>query len=638
MARKMGLIMTNKSATNLRYVGITATIVLVSAIFLKFSSKDDSINIVSVPASAAAARTSDGGMNGYSTLSASVVVLSSLEKLLQDEVNVSGAKEAEVFCAKNEYESFQIIIVNPTDKPIPQINLKADNWHFTDTPGKGSPELTLYREHYVKIDRPSYKLKSKLGMYPDALIPFIDPYTGKEIVSAKYLARNQDVGPHKNQGYWTDVHVGSDVKAGIYTNEIEVLAGGQVIARVPVKLTVWDFTLPKQRKFITWMYGFYNIYQYYGLQGPEGTDYNTLTDHYRDMVYENGIYPVFQSPGAHYVTRAEAAQGGPPAGTIKFQSHFYGNMATFISKYGTGILPLPPSWILDSNWTIPSATSTPSIAELKRTLQSYNDLSIAHPEYGLYAVYLDEPWLQNRKDAVKAVKDIMNGIPNMKIKMMLTGSQYGFDPIDSAGNICADLWVCYGQAVIDDHIQSPSVRRSIEDLTSSFLSSSPDKILWTTSPYGFTDASLSAYRDFAWYGYQLGMTGGFNWRDSLPWTSVAGSTSSGVDPWVDPRTYTNPEDPSRVYNEAFFLIYPGNSNRVGISGIGGPIASMRLKTWRDAVEDFEYFKMLEELTNKATVNAIVSSVVHNYYTCADPEAYAAARKTIAEMILKQSAK
>jgi hypothetical protein len=83
------------------------------------------------------------------------------------------------------------------------------------------------------------------------------------------------------------------------------------------------------------------------------------------------------------------------------------------------------------------------------------------------------------------------------------------------------------------------------------------------------------------------------------------------------------------------LIYPGNSDRVGISGLGGPIASMRLKMWRRACEDFEYFKMLEELTNKATVDAIVSNVVRDYYTCAAPEDYAAARKTIAELILKR---
>jgi hypothetical protein len=255
-------------------------------------------------------------------------------------------------------------------------------------------------------------------------------------------------------------------------------------------------------------------------------------------------------------------------------------------------------------------------------------LTKAHPEYGQYVVYLDEPWTQNRKDAVKTVKDIMNEIPDIRLKMMLTGSQYAFDIMDSSGNRCADLWIAYGQNIIDDHLSTPSVKRSLEDLTSSFLGGAPNKILWTHSPYGFTDASLSAYRDFAWYGYTLGATGGFNWKSTLRWTQGA------VDSWVESRTYTNPEAPDRVYNGAYFLIYHGTSDRVGISGIGGPIASMRLKTWRKACEDFEYFKMLEGLTNKATVDAIVSKVVHNYYTCAKPEDYAAARKTIAELILQ----
>ena len=640
--------MTNKPAITLRNIGIAATTVLVSAVLLKFY-------ITSAPSSAVTAGENQNAVSSISKIagdlkegsanltgtfqalpdsngntgavsggqsSTSVIVLPSLAKVLQDEVNISGAKEAEIFCAKNEYESFQIIVVNPTDTSISRVDLKTGNWHFTGTPGEGAPKLILYREHYIKIDQPSYNVKSKPGMYPDALIPFIDPYTGKEIISGKYLAKNQDVGPHKNQGYWVDVHVGSNVEAGIYTNEIEVLAGGQVIKRVPVKLTVWDFALPKQRKFITRMYGFYDIAQYYG--NPKGEAYETLYDRYRDMVYEHGIYPAFQLSGAHYTTQAKAAEDGKPAGTVTFSPLYHRNMRTFISKYGTGVMWIPPVWLL-KNYEVPSKKSTITETALKRTLQCYNDLSKAHPEYGQYLVYLDEPWKPERKVAVRAVKDIMNEIPDLRLKMMLNGTQYAFDLLDSAGNRCADLWYCYGQAVINDHKRRPRVRRSLEDLTKDFLDDSPDKILWTDSAWSYTDANLSAYRDFAWYGYTLGATGAMKWRAVPIWP---------VNPWVESRTYTNRTAPELVYNGAYFFIYPGNPDRVGISGVGGPIASMRLKTWRKACEDFEYFKMLEGLTNKATVDGIVSNVVHGYYTCANPEDYATARKTIAELILK----
>lgn len=73
---------------------------------------------------------------------------------------------------------------------------------------------------------------------------------------------------------------------------------------------------------------------------------------------------------------------------------------------------------------------------------------------------------------------------------------------------------------------------------------------------------------------------------------------------------------------------------MGISGIGGPIATMRLKTWRKGCEDFEYFKILEGLTDKSTVDAIVSGVVTGYSTNANLSQYEAARKNIAQLILQ----
>jgi len=86
------------------------------------------------------------------------------------------------------------------------------------------------------------------------------------------------------------------------------------------------------------------------------------------------------------------------------------------------------------------------------------------------------------------------------------------------------------------------------------------------------------------------------------------------------------------------MIYPGSPGRVGISGVGGPIASMRLKMWRQAVEDVESFMMLETLTDKSTVDAIVSGVVTGFSTNAGPYDYANARKAVAEMILDKMGK
>jgi hypothetical protein len=60
--------MTNKSATNLRDVGIIATIVLVSVILLKFSSKDDSIKVAPAGASAAVVTANQSVVNPSSQI------------------------------------------------------------------------------------------------------------------------------------------------------------------------------------------------------------------------------------------------------------------------------------------------------------------------------------------------------------------------------------------------------------------------------------------------------------------------------------------------------------------------------------------------------------------------------------------
>jgi hypothetical protein len=67
-------------------------------------------------------------------------------------------------------------------------------------------------------------------MYPDALIPFVNPYTGQQITSAKYLAAGQAVKAKHSQGCWMDISVARDVRVGAYTNRLfHQVQTGQVL-------------------------------------------------------------------------------------------------------------------------------------------------------------------------------------------------------------------------------------------------------------------------------------------------------------------------------------------------------------------------------------------------------------------------
>jgi hypothetical protein len=154
-----------------------------------------------------------------------VLVLPSCQRVLQDETSVTGSTRAEIFCAKNETESFQVLVVNKSIASLPDVHIDVAEWQ-TIVPGSKTPVITLFREHYVKVDKPSYGLKSKTGMYPDALIPFIDPYTNKPITKAKYLADHATVQPKTSQGYWADIAVGPEIPAGSYTTNLTVTSAG----------------------------------------------------------------------------------------------------------------------------------------------------------------------------------------------------------------------------------------------------------------------------------------------------------------------------------------------------------------------------------------------------------------------------
>jgi hypothetical protein len=86
--------------------------------------------------------------------------------------------------ARNEYAPFQII-VRAGSGGLKHVNAAASA--LTPKRGKAIPadRITLYREHYIEVKKLSPKSTGEQGWYPDALIPFLDPSTGRPPVPAR---------------------------------------------------------------------------------------------------------------------------------------------------------------------------------------------------------------------------------------------------------------------------------------------------------------------------------------------------------------------------------------------------------------------------------------------------------------------
>lgn len=181
--------------------------------------------------------------------------------------------------AKNEKESGQLVLYVEEDiqkkyyvnfepfvheedntQVIPSRNISISkqmyqdvksNWRVVD----GQKGTGWYPNDYVEGDLP-------LGYYPDALLPFEDAvYTKENILT--------NIGGGNNAISYT-VNVPGNIKAGLYKSKVVIRIEDEGNIVLPVELTVYDFALPEENKFV------YNIIinssQFKSLYGDGASD------------------------------------------------------------------------------------------------------------------------------------------------------------------------------------------------------------------------------------------------------------------------------------------------------------------------------------------------------------------------------
>jgi len=520
--------------------------------------------------------------------SISVVVVSPLRRVLQDEVNVNDYGQADLFCAKGETESFQIIVQNPTAKDIAKIQLQAGTWRHIGKEPKEVPVLRMFREHYVLVKRSSGRTNRQKGMYPDALIPFVDPYTGQQITTAKYLAAGQDVKASNSQGYWIDISVGRGVPAGEYTNEIIVFSAGQKIATIPVTVTVWDFELPEIHKLKTYFGKMLDVSDYHDVRW-NSPEYKEIVNRYLLLLHEHGAdQPFEKSPLIDHTT-----------GEISFPAQYIKELKEYVDKFKPPITRVILLYYPFTNDPVKRA----------RYLSAWEAFIKQNPWIPEPVVYTDEP---NSKEYYLKVIEYGNAInayaPSIKylVTEQIEPQEPGWPSLEGVVDIWVPAW----------HLANPvdiKRRQKAGDEVWSYTALDHEGV-----PNWLIDFPLLDYRIPAWFSWSLDLKGILYWQTTR-WVWAK------VDPWVDCQTYSKG---GKVWNGAGCLIYPG-----GAAGVNGPIASMRLKVFRDSIEDYDYFSILSELVGRDKVDRIVKNVASSFTTHSnDMNAYLEARTFIAKNI------
>ena len=170
------------------------------------------------------------------------------------------ARSIHLYAARGEYESFQIGINAPRSN-FSLIDVEISDLTSTGDRSISQQNITLYREHYVHVTKPSPTWRgSKIkplgkGWYPDGLIPFTNPETGAKLDHAELDAVPFKLKQGTNQPIWVDIFVPRDALAGNYRGTYTV-TGDRGKTTGKILLTVWDFELPLKPSlksaFLSW--------------------------------------------------------------------------------------------------------------------------------------------------------------------------------------------------------------------------------------------------------------------------------------------------------------------------------------------------------------------------------------------------
>ncbi|MGD0093030.1 MAG: hypothetical protein ABSE73_24220, partial [Planctomycetota bacterium] len=163
----------------------------------------------------------------------------------------AGAKTATLGSARNEYVAFQIA-VRAADAGLEGVTVVPEDLKGPNGALLPAANIELFVEHYLNV-----KASSRGGGAPKEIFPFCTagehPAQMAPFNAKKYGAPFA-VAAGRNQPVWVDIFVPEDAKTGLYEGVLRLKAGETPLGEVKVRLTVWDFVLPHETHFRSYIY------------------------------------------------------------------------------------------------------------------------------------------------------------------------------------------------------------------------------------------------------------------------------------------------------------------------------------------------------------------------------------------------
>jgi len=441
-----------------------------------------------------------------------LTALNSMERIGQNQ-KAYGADTAKISAARNEAESFQVVIA-AAEENINVTTVEISNLVGPDGSKIEKGNMRLFREEYIRVRMSTPRADLPPGLYPDPLVPFINPITGEPIEPLTKTSRRWgepvttsgydmyavpfEVFKGQNQAVWVDVHVPKNIPAGTYSGEFRVWAIGGISGRIPVAVTVWDFTLPDGPTHRNHFGSFGNITRFFNIK--RGSDeFKQIEMRYCQAMAAHRINPPIPSSLLPEVN---------DDGSLKIIPERHKALEEFIARLHVTDFEIPraPFARLPGSTTRPDY-KTISAADKEKAQRYYRDFYKYLKDNGwekrAYIYMLDEPNLRENYEQVLVLGQLVHeAVP--QLKCLVVEQTYPQDPswpdIDPAVDIWCPLWSFIDRETISDKIGRGDEVWSYTALVQRAPQYHPQyqSIKDFDPPYWHIDRPLTVYRVPTW--------------------------------------------------------------------------------------------------------------------------------------------
>lgn len=451
---------------------------------------------------------------------------------------------ARIHLARNEHEAFQLVLTPA--KALNNVRIVPHTLTGPKNAKLGAWDVTVKNVAYVNCTTPSSE-DVPAGLYPDPL-PDHTPF-------------NAPVG--QNSAVWVTVYASRNTPPGEYKGTVDVIATGMGKITVPLSLHVWKFTLPSVSRLRT-AYGNApeNAATYQGATTIEQK--RKLQDLYNLNFFKHRV-----SPYRPYAFYDIGIQTDNDTLTLDFR-----DFDLAIRKY----FPMFNSYELprfgmgdDVGFGKGPDGERMKIDYMRQVAEHLVDKGQIDKGYDYIT---DEPQPQQYDEVIQAAKNVR--LADQRIKILLT------EQVEEKLIGSVDIWV----PILAEFDEQESKARQAEGEEVWWYS-----CCWPKHPYPayFIDYPAMDLRMFHWMTWRYGLNGILYWN-TMYWQD---------NPWQTPMS--QPPDRSTNWgNGDGQLLYPAARTHSPTFVAKGPVDSIRWETIRDGIEDWDYFRVLQDKVDAAT--------------------------------------